>query len=226
MKRSLIVAGFFFMMTAGAMAQTAAPVAAGSGVEAGAQVLATVSGPLTGAKDAAVTATKQQRDDGIYVVVKDAAGAKLFESENIGTTDKTIDVGTGAEVSLGVKDVTGDGVPELLAAAFYGPQASGMYIWTYDAKTKKIVPIKNVMAADKPADKVDRDFFVSDIDQSAGQFAVLADNSVRVLGQVFDKDAKNPPVPAYYHFALKNGQYEQIKLEKIAPPPDAGSGSK
>ncbi|MFZ2957234.1 MAG: hypothetical protein WA705_10125 [Candidatus Ozemobacteraceae bacterium] len=154
---------------------------------------------------------KTMRDDGIYLEAHNKAGKKIWESANLGTEDKNFLIG-GASNTLAVVDFDKDGKEEVLTAAFYGPDASGLYIYRFvDAKTG-FVPIPNSAGTEESK----RDFFVSDVRQESGEDMVInPDGTVRVMGKIYSEKGENPPESGFYYFELKGNTFELKKTEKV-----------
>ncbi len=172
--------------------------------------LASASGNLIpGSPD--VQALKIQEGATIKLVIRDAAGTKLFESEELGSEDRqfTLD---GKPTPLAVRDLTGDGVPEAVTAAFYGPRASGLFIFTYDAAAKKFVPVQ----CSYPKHDLTRDMLVSDLQQSDGSDMIVgADGTLTMLGLQYPEKDGAGPVPAAFTFAFKDGKFVHQKTEPL-----------
>lgn len=172
--------------------------------------LASASGKLiAGSPD--VQALKVQEGESIRLVIRDAAGAKLFESEELGSEERlfTLD---GKATSLALRDLTGDGVPEAVTAAFYGPRASGLYVFTFDAAAKKFVPVQCTY----PKHDLTRDMLVSDLQQSDGtDMIIAADGAVTMLGLQYPEKDGGEPVPAAYTFVFKDGKFVHQKTEPL-----------
>lgn len=172
--------------------------------------LASASGKLIpGAPD--VQALKVQEGASIKLVIRDAAGAKLFESEELGSEERPFTL-EGKPTSLALRDLTGDGVPEAVTAAFYGPRASGLYVFTYDVATKKFVPV----LCTYPKHDLTRDMLVSDLQQSDGSdMLIAADGTVTMLGLQYPEKDGGEPVPAAYTFVFKDGKFVHQKTEPL-----------
>ncbi|HOT29448.1 MAG TPA: hypothetical protein PLU72_14805 [Candidatus Ozemobacteraceae bacterium] len=172
--------------------------------------LASASGALIpGSPD--VQVIKIQEGESIRLVIRDAAGAKLFESEELGSEDRlfTLD---GKPTSLALRDLTGDGVPEAMTAAFYGPRASGLFVFTYDASAKTFVPVRCTY----PKHDLTRDMLVSDLQQGDGSDMIVgADGTVTMLGLQYPENDGAEPVPAAYTFIFKDGMFVHQKTEPL-----------
>lgn len=158
-----------------------------------------------------VLAVKVQDGESIRLVIRDAAGKQLFESDELGIEDRqfTLD---GKPASLALRDLTGDGVPEAVTAAFYGPRASGLFIFTYDVAAKKFVPVQCTY----PKHNLTRDMLVSDLQQSNGTDMIIgADGIVTMLGMEYPEKADKEPFPAAFTFAFKDGKFVHQKTEPL-----------
>lgn len=172
--------------------------------------LASASGRLIpGSPD--VMALKVKEGESIRLVIQDAAGKKLFESEELGSEEKlfTLD---GKATSLALRDMTGDGVPEAVTAAFYGPRASGLFVFTFDTASKTFVPVQCTY----PKQDLTRDMLVSDLQQEDGSDMIIgADGVVTMLGLVFPEKEGQEPTSAAYTFAFKDGTFVHQKTQPL-----------
>ncbi|HEY9070108.1 MAG TPA: hypothetical protein VIV61_07605 [Candidatus Ozemobacteraceae bacterium] len=172
--------------------------------------LATATGKLI--PDAPeVTAIKRQDGDAIRLLIQDATGKTLFESDVLGSAEKLFRV-EASDTSLAIRDLTGDGIPEALASSFYGPKASGLYVFTYDVASHTFVPIPVTF----PKDDLTRDMFVSDIQaQDGSDMHVAADNTVTVIGMQYPEKEGDLPVPAAFSFTFEKGRFIHRKTEPL-----------
>ncbi len=155
---------------------------------------------------------KVNREDGIYIVVSGKDGAKVFESKPLGTEEKLFRI-RGEDKSLVIEDVTGDKVPDIVTAAFYGPKASGLYVFSYskDEKTFKVIP------AFFPKQDQTADQLVSDVRQKDGSDMIFQDDgTVKILGLVYSEDGSQPPAPSSYIFKFDQGKFVHQKTEPLA----------
>ncbi|HNW33930.1 MAG TPA: hypothetical protein PKM25_03290 [Candidatus Ozemobacteraceae bacterium] len=172
--------------------------------------LATASGKLI-PNSPDVRVLKVKEGESIRLIIQDAAGKKLFESEELGSEEKLFTLG-GKALSLALQDVTGDGVPEVLTAAFYGPRASGLFVFTYDAASKTFIPVQCTY----PKQDLTRDMLVSDLQQEDGSDMVIgADGTVTMLGLVYPEKEGREPTSAAYIFAFKDGKFVHQKTEPL-----------
>ncbi|NLI77455.1 MAG: hypothetical protein GX442_13565 [Candidatus Riflebacteria bacterium] len=181
------------------------------------KVLATVSGEITGEKGKVFQVDKVLKDDGVWVQVSGPLPDKslVWTSENLGVEEKTFTLDGKAE-SLALKDLTGDSVPEVVTAAFYGPKASGMWVFTWSGADKKFVPI----VVTHPKEDLTRDFFVADIQQeSGGELVIGPDGKVTCLGLIYSEKEGEEPQPAQYVYELKDGKYVFAERKPLPAKP-------
>jgi len=154
-----------------------------------------------------VNVVKAKDGESIRLTIKDSAGKKLFESEELGSEEKLFTL-NGSAMSLAIRDMTGDGVPEVVTAAFYGPRASGLFVFTYDVASKKFVPVPCTY----PKEDLTREMLVSDIQCEDGSDMVIgADGVVTMLGLVYHEKEGQEPTPAAYTFVFKDGKFVHQK---------------
>ena len=172
--------------------------------------LASASGKLIpNSPDVQVVKAKEGKS--IRLVIQDAAGKKLFESEELGSEEKMFTL-NGKATSLALHDLTGDGIPEVITAAFYGPRASGLYVFSYDPAAKKFIPIPCTY----PKQDLTRDLLVSDLQREDGSDIVIgADGTVTMLGLVYPEKEGQEPIPAAYTFGFKDGRFIHQKTEPL-----------
>ncbi len=171
-------------------------------------VLATEKFELDGQQ---LTVEKRIDDMNLTLRVLDADGKQIFTSETLGSEEKLFVIDRES-VSLKVRDLNGDKVPELMAAAFYGPNASGLYIFTYDAGAKTFKPMQFVHTA---AD-LTRDCLVSDMRQENGEdLMFLSDDVVRALGMIYSTEPDVEPVAGFYFYKLTDGAFKFIESKPV-----------
>lgn len=172
--------------------------------------LASASGKLIpGLPD--VQAIKVKDGASVKLVIQDADGKNLFQSEELGSEEKlfTLD---GKATSLALRDMTGDGVPEALVAAFYGPRASGLFVYTYSVASKTFVPVRCTY----PKYDLTRDMLVSDLQQENGTDMIVAsDGVVTMLGLEYPEKADKEPFPAAFSFKFKDGMFVHQMTESL-----------
>lgn len=159
--------------------------------------------------------SKVQRADGIFLTARDVASHTIWTSRNLGTEEKKFFLDDKATV-LGTKELTGDKLPELVSSAFYGPSASGLYIYSWDARKRTFTSIPNT-ASGTPEPQ---EHLVSDITVETGDDMVIeADGTIRILGRVFDPKAENPPGTGIYTYRFLKGAFvlQQIEVLPAAP---------
>lgn len=153
--------------------------------------------------------TKNIENKSVSLKVANSSGEQFWLSDALGEQEKlfTID---GASTSLSIKDVTGDGIPELITAATTGPETSALYIFKYDAEGKKFT------AMNFKYEKTDltRDFMVSDMYQKDGQDIVfMPDNRIRALGKIYSEETA--PIAGFYYFKLTGDDFICSEVEPV-----------
>lgn len=147
---------------------------------------------------------------GVYVRVVDTEGTPMWKSPRIGERDHDFSI-AGKPSKLAVMDLTGDGQPEIVTAAFHGPDASGLYVFTSAPQ-----PGFKLIRCEHPEAGLSRPFLCSDRPAPEGaDLACQADGSVKVLGRSFPDDFSGPPVTAYYVYAYSEGAYRLKSVEKL-----------
>ena len=157
--------------------------------------------------------TVEKRIDNMNLTLRviDAEGKQIFTSETLGSEEKLFVIDREA-ASLKVLDLNGDKRPELIAAAFYGPNASGLYIFTYDTAARTFKPMQFVHTA---AD-LTRDFLVSDLRQENGEdLMFLADDVVRALGMIYSTEPDVEAVAGFYFYKLADGAFKFIESKPV-----------
>ncbi|HNX75805.1 MAG TPA: hypothetical protein PLM07_20860 [Candidatus Rifleibacterium sp.] len=146
----------------------------------------------------------------VTLKVFNSDGKEFWSSNALGEQEKlfTID---GAAAPLACKDLTGDGVPEIVTAAMTGPDSSALYVFKYDGESKSFT----AMNFKYEKENLTRDFLVSDMYQKDGQdLVLLPENKIRALGKIYAEDAA--PVPGFYTFSLNESQF---LCSEISPVP-------
>ena len=147
-----------------------------------------------------------QKEISVNLVAKNSDGKIVWESETIGDSEKLINVDGKAE-SVAIKDLDGDGTPEILSGGMNGANSSFLYVFKYDSSSKHFYPI----AFTYPQNSFSRNFLVSDIyDPNNNDVIVKKDGKIRATGK---KYTENGPVACFYFFEMKNGQYECTAIE-------------
>lgn len=168
---------------------------------------------LTLAGGEKIKVAKYLDDKGVGIRLSTEAGASMYQHEGLGSEDKLFkldDKGT----KLALKDLTGDGNPEILAAAFYGPTASGLYVFTYDASAKKIVPIKFL---NEKSPDLSTECMVADIGQEDGSDMVVnSDGSLTAMGLIYPTEPGDASTPGFYTWKFADGMF---KLAETKPMP-------
>lgn len=151
-------------------------------------------------------------DKGVVLRLSSADGTKLGEFAEMGSEDKLF-TADGMLTGLAIKDLTGDGVPEIITAAFYGPTASGLYILNYDSDTKTLVPIKFLNDIDPD---LSTEFMVSDISQeNNGEMVINEDGSLTSLGKIYPEDIAGEIIPGFYTYKFVDGTFKLIEKKAV-----------
>ena len=184
--------------------------APGSRFSKAANTLATLDFPLDATGRNRLSITKNRRPEGIFLIARDSSLRTVWTSPNLGSEDKTFFLDDKATV-LGLKELTGDGLPELVSSAFYGPSASGLYIYSWDPDRRLFSPIVNVASGTEP-----RENLVADIPVESGDDMVIErDGTIRLLGRVFDSRGENPPAAGIYVYRFRKGAFHLQSLEMV-----------
>lgn len=148
-------------------------------------------------------------------------GKEMWASLPLGEQEKLFII-DGAASPLTVKDLTGDGVPEIITAAMTGPETSALYVFKYDGEGKKFVG----MNFKYEKEQMSRDFMVSDMYQKNGEDIVfMPENQIRALGKIFNEDAG--PTAGFYFFKLTGDEFVCSEITPVPTdaPADAQSGA-
>ena len=137
----------------------------------------------------------------VYLEVADPFGKPVWRSPDLGSEDHLLSM-RGTPSALAVEDVTGDGVPELVTAAFYGPEASGLYVFAGSPQAGfRAVPVLDART------RARAEHFVSDRPLSEGRdLRCLPGGRVRVIGRSFSADGTPPQVMAW-SYTFRDGAY-------------------
>ena len=163
--------------------------------------------PATGAYG---TVQKVHDATGVYVRVVDTLGAPLWRSPSLGARDHQFSV-NGRPTELAVMDLTGDGKPEIVTAAFHGPDAAGLYVFEGAPS-----PGFKLLRCEHPEVGLSRPFLVSDRPAPGGlDFACQPGGTVRVRGRSFPDDLSGPPVDATYVYRYGAGAFRLTSVEKL-----------
>lgn len=147
----------------------------------------------------------------VGITITNKLGKKLLDFSSMGAKEKLFTVGNEAK-SIAIKDITGDGVPEVITTAYYGP-ASALYVFKYDQKADKFAPIKFIDSKDA---EMNRDYMISDMPQDNGfDMTILENNQIRSLGKIYPSALGERPKVGYYYFKLENDGYKLIRTEVL-----------
>lgn len=151
----------------------------------------------------------------VSISVRTKEGKPIWTSEILGEQEKFFIIDKNA-TSLAIKDLNGDKVPEIITAAMTGPDRSALYVYKYEPKENKFVP----MQFKHEKQKVYRDFMVSDMYQKDGQDLVfMGDNKVRALGKIYSE--QSAPIAGFYYFELVGNDF--VSTEIVPVPVDETS---
>ncbi len=155
---------------------------------------------------------KEQRSDGIYLTVRNPAGTIVASSDNLGEVGKLFML-DGKPVELAVRDLNGDGREEVAATAFYGPNSSGLFVFSWNPASSALeaIPTRYDDGKEHP------EFMCSDVFLEDGSDITLStDGNARLLGRSLGTG--NSPRQAWYCFALKDGAFVFLKKDPIPDP--------
>ncbi len=139
-------------------------------------------------------------------------GETLLEQNKLGTADKKFMFG-GKPVNLALKDITGDGAPEVLTAFYSGYKSSCLYVYTFDEKEKKFKAIDFMNKSDSD---LTTDFVPSDIYQESGSDIVVNDDgSLAILGTIYPKNAKETSTAGVYTFKYDKDAYNLVSTVPV-----------
>ena len=140
-------------------------------------------------------------DDNLAIKVVDKNSKEIWASIPLGYSPWNFKLNDKVS-SLEIEDIDGDNVPEIITACVTGDIQSCLYVFKYDSAKKSFTAMN--FGYVKYKDMI-RDFMVSDIPLPNGENMVFETTSkIRCLGKHYTEDG---PVPAYYYFELKNGEY-------------------
>jgi hypothetical protein len=165
------------------------------------ELLGAVQLPVPGAPGQLLTIRKIKSGDVVALAGRDAAGKLTWLGPILGSADHPVVV-RGRPVSLELVDVTGDGQPEVLAAAFVGPRASHLYVMRYKDGKDWLEPIP----CEQGPEHAVRDVIVSDAERGE-DLVVQANGTVEALGLDYSAGAAGPPPVARFRYAYRDGRY-------------------
>lgn len=155
-------------------------------------------------------AEKRLEDNGVVIEVKDAEMRKpIWKSEPIGEQEKLFIINMKPE-NIVVADITGDGVPELITAAYYSPDNGALYVFEYDPDESTFKPIPFLH------NDLERDFMVADIYQKSGHDMVISEhNTFRALGYIYPENPEEEKAEAFYYYKYKDGAISFMQRELV-----------
>lgn len=164
-----------------------------------------------GSDNKEIVAEKYLENNEIMVSITDKSGKSLLDSSPIGNEEKLFLL-DGKPTGLAVKDLTGDGIPEVIATAFYGP-ASALYVYRYDEAKNKFAP---VIFIDNPDPDLCRDFMVSDLPMEDGSdMQVKADNSLVAMGKIYPENNIQKVTKGLYTYKFEGNGFKLIDRKQL-----------
>lgn len=137
----------------------------------------------------------------VVIKASELNGENVWSSESLGEEEKLITFMNKA-TSLLVRDLDGDGINEVIAAARTGFDSSALYVFKYNAEQKAFLP----MDFTYEKEKFSRHFLVSDMLQENNQDIIITQKgNIRAMGKIYTED--KGPIPGFYYFEAKQGEY-------------------
>lgn len=162
--------------------------------------------------EGALTVEKHLDENGVVLKVLGADGKEIFASENLGSEDKLFMMGDKA-VGLASHDFDADGNPEILVSAFYGPKASGLYVFRYDAAAGKFAAVKFLNPVDA---ELSTENLVSDVRHESGDdMVVKEDGSLVALGLIYPSEAGQSPIEGLYTWKYADGMFNLVDKKPV-----------
>lgn len=150
-------------------------------------------------------------NDEVLVSIVTKSGEKLLDMGALGSEDKKFTDGEKT-IGLAVKDLTGDGIPEVISSAYYGP-ASALYVFQFNPASKKFAPMKFIDSSDA---ELNRDFMVSDFPAADGEgMVILPDNSLKAIGKIYPSEPDKEVIPGTYLFRFDNGSFKLAETKPL-----------
>ncbi|MFZ5952410.1 MAG: hypothetical protein ACOYXC_17040 [Candidatus Rifleibacteriota bacterium] len=160
-----------------------------------------------------LTINKFKADETVGVEILDSAGNKLLDMPSIGSAEKMFSL-NDAPTSLAAVDLTGDGVPEVVASAFFGP-GSALYVFKFDPESKKFAAIK---FDDNPDPEMHREFMVSDLPSDDGKdMAILPDLTLKARGKIYPASTEETVKEGEYFFKFADGAFKLNETRSAEP---------
>ena len=149
---------------------------------------------------------------GIYLRVSDETGKEIWHSSELGSLDRSFRL-DGKESRLSLCDIDGDGCQDIVTAAFYGPRASGMYVFMYDKKTAEFSQV----AWHFDTEKLTRDLLVADLPAQGGEdLQLTTSRHASALGMIYSGGSEELPRPGRYEFQFENGRFVHKKTQPLS----------
>lgn len=159
-----------------------------------------------------LTVNKFLANDEVGIEILDKSGAKLLDLNAMGSQDKLF-TAMDAAVNLKIVDLTGDGVPEVVASAFFGP-GSALYVFKFDAAGKKFAPVK---FADNPDPEMHREYMVSDLPSEDGKdMLIKEDLSLVARGKIYPASPEDSMKEGEYLFKFADGAFKLVEKKELA----------
>ncbi len=137
----------------------------------------------------------------ITVVATNAKGEKVWTSEPLGEEEKLVTF-MNRPTSLVIRDLDGDGIGEIIAAARTGYSSSALYVFKYHPGENLFMPMEFTYEKEK----FSRNFLVSDILQTDNRDIVITQKgNIRASGKIYTDD--EGPIPGFYYFEPAQGEY-------------------
>ncbi len=151
---------------------------------------------------------KEYKNNSVSLSIITMAGKTIASNPDLGEQEKLF-IFAGKASSLVVKDLNGDKVPEIITAAMLGTDRSALYVFSFDAKSKKLSP----MSFSYKKQKLSRDFLVADMYQQNGQDIVfVGDDRIRALGKIYKPAG---PIAGFYDFKLAEDGFVCVKISPV-----------
>jgi hypothetical protein len=151
---------------------------------------------------------KEYKDNSVSLSITTTTGKTIASKPDLGEQEKLF-IFAGKATSLAVKDLNGDKVPEIITAAMLGTDRSALYVFSFDAQSKKLSP----MSFSYKKQNLSRDFLVADMYQQNGQDIVfVAENHIRALGKIYKPAG---PIAGFYDFKLSNDDFVCVKISPV-----------
>jgi hypothetical protein len=154
---------------------------------------------------------KRIEKESVTITLTGKKGDVFWTSESLGVQEKLFNIDSAAK-GIAIKDLTGDGVAEIIAAAMTGEDRSALYVFSFNKDTGKFAPVE----FNYEKQNLKREFVVSDIYQANGDdYLFSEDGKLRVLGQIYSESGETPPVAGFYFFQFRNNLFVNTSVEPV-----------